>query len=280
MSRIPIIGSLLVGLFTYYEDANGDGKPDRNVTKSLFTTAGTALGGLLGSFIPIPFLGTLIGSYAGTYIGELIYDLINGNGWQPSTTKVINDMKGVMNFGGKVASEIKKWFEGAYGRFYAGLPKFKIPEKIGPFEIPFGLGGKEVLKPQIVLPTPENIATIAKSLYSAIFGGVDYGGMMSAAGEKVSDAAGAADRAITGVLGYEEQPVTPLTPEAEQALNGNNTVIINNGGGDAGGQTGEPTFVPIPMHDDPSYPIGQMVGDNSSVLNSTMDVLLSTKLDQ
>ncbi len=80
------------------------------------------------------------------------------------------------------------------------------------------------------------------------------------------------------LLGYEEQPVTPLTPEAEQALSGNNTVIINNG--NATGQTGEPTFVPVPMHDDPSYPIGQMVGDNSAVLNNTMDVLLSTKLDQ
>ena len=93
VSKIPIIGSLLVGLFTYYEDADGDGQPDRNVDKSLFTFAGSALGGLLGSFIPIPFLGTLIGSYAGTYIGELVYDLINGKGWQPSTTKVVNDMK-------------------------------------------------------------------------------------------------------------------------------------------------------------------------------------------
>ena len=282
VSKIPIIGSLLVGLFTYYEDADGDGQPDRNVTKSLFTTAGTALGGLLGSFIPIPFLGTLIGSYAGTYIGELIYDLINGNGWQPSTTKVVNDMKALMNFGGKVGSKIKDWFGGAFSKFYDGLPKFKLPEKLNflgmEFDTPFGLGGKELIKPDIIIQTPENIVTISKLLYNSIFGGVEFGGMMSAAGEKVSDAAGAADRAISGVLGYEEQPVTPLTPEAEQALSGNNTVIINNG--NATGQTGEPTFVPIPMHDDPSYPIGQMVGDNSAVLNNTMDVLLSTKLDQ
>tara|TARA_R100000027_G_scaffold13675_2_gene9779 strand:- start:3288 stop:5012 length:1725 start_codon:yes stop_codon:yes gene_type:complete len=262
VSKIPIIGSLLVGLFTYYEDADGDGQPDRNVTKSLFTTAGTALGGLLGSFIPIPFLGTLIGSYAGTYVGELIYDLINGKGWQPSTTKVVNDMKALMNFGGRIVD----WIKGSASKFYEGIPK-------NTFNIPF-VGEVKVPKFEFVL----NPLAMGKLLFDSVFGGFDFGGAMSSAGEAVSNMAGAADRAITGVLGYEEQPVTPLTPEAEQALSGNNTVIINNG--NAGGQTGEPTFVPVPMHDDPSYPMGQMVGDNSAVLNSTMDVLLSTKLDQ
>ena len=262
VSRIPIIGSLLVGLFTYYEDADGDGQPDRNVDKSLFTFAGSALGGLLGSFIPIPFLGTLIGSYAGTYIGELVYDLINGKGWQPSTTKVVNDMKALMNFGGRVVD----WIKGSASKFYEGIPK-------NTFNVPF-VGEIKVPKFEFVL----NPLAMGRLLFDSVFGGFDFGGAMSSAGEAVGNMAGAADRAITGVLGYEEQPVTPLTPEAEQALSGNNTVIINNG--NATGQTGEPTFVPIPMHDDPSYPIGQMVGDNSAVLNSTMDVLLSTKLDQ
>lgn len=262
VSRIPIIGSLLVGLFTYYEDADGDGQPDRNVDKSLFTFAGSALGGLLGSFIPIPFLGTIIGSYAGTYIGELVYDLINGKGWQPSTTKVVNDMKALMNFGGRVVD----WIKGSASKFYEGIPK-------NTFNVPF-VGEIKVPKFEFVL----NPLAMGRLLFDSVFGGFDFGGAMSSAGEAVSNVAGAADRAITGVLGYEEQPVTPLTPEAEQALSGNNTVIINNG--NATGQTGEPTFVPIPMHDDPSYPIGQMVGDNSAVLNNTMDVLLSTKLDQ
>lgn len=262
VSKIPIIGSLLVGLFTYYEDADGDGQPDRNVDKSIFTFFGSALGGLLGSFIPIPFIGTLIGSYAGTYVGELVYDLINGKGWQPSTTKVMNDMKALMNFGGRVVD----WIKGSASKFYEGIPK-------NTFNVPF-VGEIKVPKFKFVL----NPLAMGRLLFDSVFGGFDFGGAMSSAGEAVSNMAGAADRAITGVLGYEEQPVTPLTPEAEQALSGNNTVIINNG--NATGQTGEPTFVPIPMHDDPSYPIGQMVGDNSAVLNNTMDVLLSTKLDQ
>ena len=36
MSRIPIIGPLIVAVTTYFEDADGDGKPDKKLDKALF----------------------------------------------------------------------------------------------------------------------------------------------------------------------------------------------------------------------------------------------------
>ena len=41
---------------------------------------GAALGGALGTFIPIPILGTLIGETIGVFVGDLLYELLMGGG--------------------------------------------------------------------------------------------------------------------------------------------------------------------------------------------------------
>merc|ERR1711880_33190 len=49
MGRIPFMGALMSGIYTYFEDVDPmDGEPDRNLDKALFKAGGTALGGLLG----------------------------------------------------------------------------------------------------------------------------------------------------------------------------------------------------------------------------------------
>ena len=44
--------------------------------KALFSAGGAALGGIIGSFIPIPVIGTLLGGFIGEYIGDLAYMII------------------------------------------------------------------------------------------------------------------------------------------------------------------------------------------------------------
>lgn len=103
MGRIPFLGALISGIYTYYEDVDPiDGEPDRKLDKALFKAGGTALGGLAGSFIPIPVIGTALGALLGEYVGELFYILIKGDGIGAVGEKLKKDItglyKGVTNF--------------------------------------------------------------------------------------------------------------------------------------------------------------------------------------
>ena len=66
--KIPIIGPIIVGLVSLLS-----GEP---LGQALFKTFGAAIGGMLGTFIPIPFIGTLIGEALGVFVGDLLYHLI------------------------------------------------------------------------------------------------------------------------------------------------------------------------------------------------------------
>ena len=55
--------------------------------KALFSAGGAALGGIIGSFIPIPVIGTLLGGFIGEYIGDLAYMIIKGDGFQAAWSK-------------------------------------------------------------------------------------------------------------------------------------------------------------------------------------------------
>ncbi len=66
--RIPIIGPLIVGIVSLVT-----GEP---LGQALFKMFGAAIGGLLGTFIPIPIIGTLLGETIGVFVGDLLYHLI------------------------------------------------------------------------------------------------------------------------------------------------------------------------------------------------------------
>ena len=71
-SKIPIVGPLVITIVSLLS-----GEP---ATQAIFKGLGAALGGALGTFIPIPILGTLIGETIGVFVGDLFYSLLFGGG--------------------------------------------------------------------------------------------------------------------------------------------------------------------------------------------------------
>ena len=118
--RIPIFGALLTGVFSVL---NGDGWK-----QAIFKTVGSAVGGALGTLIPIPGIGSLIGMMGGEYVGELLYLGFNpdvpGGGWKGAGKKLRDDLKGLFNNFTKMMS----WIKNGWTKFYAGIPKVKIPD--------------------------------------------------------------------------------------------------------------------------------------------------------
>jgi len=132
--RVPIVGPLVVGIVSILS-----GDP---VGQALFKTMGAALGGFLGTFIPIPILGTLIGETLGVFVGDLLYTLMFGGGMKAVGQKLKDTMTGIL----KAGTAVKDFVVGGFGRFYQGIPKFKIPDfpEDAPDWIPgFGFGSKE-----------------------------------------------------------------------------------------------------------------------------------------
>ena len=128
--RIPIMGSIIVAVSTLLEDNDDNGVPDFNFTKALFTGVGAALGGVLGSFIPIPILGTLIGEGVGLFVGDLLYELLKGGGPEAVGKKLQDALKTAM----MVGTAVKEFFESGFKNFTK-----QLFEK-NPVEIPDGLG--------------------------------------------------------------------------------------------------------------------------------------------
>ena len=111
--RIPIMGSIIVAVSTLLEDNDEDGTPDFNFSKALFTGVGAALGGVLGSFIPIPILGTLIGEGVGLFVGDLLYELLKGGGPEAVGKKLQDALKTAM----MVGTAVKDFFVSGFKNF-------------------------------------------------------------------------------------------------------------------------------------------------------------------
>jgi hypothetical protein len=133
--RVPIIGPLVVGIVSILS-----GEP---AGQALFKTMGAALGGFLGSFIPIPILGTLIGETLGVFVGDLLYTLLMGGGMEAVGQKLKDTLSGIM----KAGTAVKDFVLGGFGRFWKGIPKFKIPDfpEEVPSWIPSWVPGKQKL---------------------------------------------------------------------------------------------------------------------------------------
>ena len=103
--RIPIFGSLLTAVFSIL---NGD-----PWDKVIFKTLGSAAGGALGTFIPVPGIGSLIGMMGGEYVGELLYIGFRGGGWKAAGQKLKDDMMGLFRQFTKMLS----WIKSGWTRF-------------------------------------------------------------------------------------------------------------------------------------------------------------------
>ena len=114
--KIPIIGPVIVGIVSLLS-----GEP---IGQAIFKTFGAAIGGLLGTFIPIPVVGTLLGEAVGVFVGDLLYHLIVKRDPKAAFKMLKDTVMGIFK-GGKA---IFNWVTGGFGRFYEGIPKIKIPD--------------------------------------------------------------------------------------------------------------------------------------------------------
>ena len=109
--RIPIMGPIIVGIVSLMS-----GEP---AAQALFKAGGAALGGALGTFIPIPILGTLIGETIGVFVGDLLYELIMGGGVEAVGQK-LKDTFTTLFKGGKMVAD---WVGGGIKAFINNVLK-------------------------------------------------------------------------------------------------------------------------------------------------------------
>jgi len=114
--KIPIIGPVIVGIVSLLS-----GEP---IGQAIFKTMGAAVGGLLGTFIPIPVVGTLLGEAIGVFVGDLLYHLIVKRDPKAAFKMLKDTVMGIFK-GGKA---IFNWVTGGFARFYEGIPKIKLPD--------------------------------------------------------------------------------------------------------------------------------------------------------
>jgi uncharacterized protein YqgC (DUF456 family) len=96
--RVPIIGPVIVGIASLLS-----GEP---IGQALFKTFGAAIGGMLGTFIPVPILGTLLGEAVGVFAGDLLYHLIIKRDPKAAMKLFGDTMKGIFNAGKAVVDWI------------------------------------------------------------------------------------------------------------------------------------------------------------------------------
>ena len=117
-SRVPVVGPLVVGIVSLLS-----GEP---AGQAIFKAMGAALGGVAGSFIPIPILGTLIGETIGVFVGDLLYELIMGGGMEAVGQKLKDTLATALK-GGKMVFD---FFKNGFGNFISTFMEehsFKLP---------------------------------------------------------------------------------------------------------------------------------------------------------
>lgn len=121
--RIPIVGSLIVAVSSLLA-----GEP---LGQAVFKGLGAAIGGLVGSFIPIPVIGTVIGSSIGTFMGDVLYTLILQKDPKAAGQKfmkgITDAFKLLFDLGGLAGQFIKEGFK----RFIDNFPTIDIPSGFG-----------------------------------------------------------------------------------------------------------------------------------------------------
>ena len=118
--KIPIIGPLIVAVSSLLA-----GEPP---AKALMKGLGAAVGGLLGTLIPIPVIGTLLGEAVGVFVGDLLYELIRpGGGPKAVGEKFVQSMKAIFEGGKAVTAFIGDGFKRFIKGFFKENP-IQLPE--------------------------------------------------------------------------------------------------------------------------------------------------------
>ena len=113
--KIPIIGPLIVAVSSLLA-----GEPP---AKALMKGLGAAVGGLLGTLIPIPVIGTLLGEAVGVFVGDLLYELIRpGGGPKAVGEKFVQSMKAIFEGGKAVTAFIGDGFKRFIKTFFKEHP--------------------------------------------------------------------------------------------------------------------------------------------------------------
>ena len=173
--RIPVLGPIIVGIVSLMS-----GEP---AAQALFKAGGAALGGALGTFIPIPILGTLIGETIGVFVGDLLYELIMGGGIEAVGKKLKDTFK-------TFVEPVFNFFKDGIGRFFTNFPSILVPEGGGRQTIlgkllPFlaDSNGRVTKIPDLSLLTPFGSLKLIKhmgaSFMPGIFGESSGGGESS-----------------------------------------------------------------------------------------------------
>ena len=225
-SKIPILGPLIVAVSSLLA-----GEP---LGQAVFKGMGAALGGLLGSFIPIPVIGTLLGETIGVFVGDLLYSLILGGGPEEAGQKFMNAVKTALDVGGLIVN----FFKEGFGRFFSDFPTVDVPEvmksplgALFPFLATDGatgfFGEKQVTKlPNLsILFNPyamitELIPHAAKSFFPDLFGGSSSsGGSFTSVEVDEGDESLQPSTGDSG--GRERRPQTPSTVRNQGKASGN-----------------------------------------------------------
>ena len=114
--KIPVMGPLIVAVASLLA-----GEP---LGQAVFKGLGAALGGLLGSFIPIPVIGTILGETIGVLVGDMLYSLTMGGGVKEAGQKFMTALKTVMDVGGLIVN----FFKEGFGRLIDNFPMTDVSD--------------------------------------------------------------------------------------------------------------------------------------------------------
>ena len=148
--RVPWVGVLIQSLFEFLkfeQDEQGNLKKIdlnyENLGRGAFKVLGGALGGVIGSFIPIPIIGSMIGMQLGSYGGEMAYRLYKGENPVDIGRNILDDAKNTLDQTGKIFNvigefigemietyvpNIKQWVGTKVQRLYESLDTFKLTD--------------------------------------------------------------------------------------------------------------------------------------------------------
>ena len=161
-ARIPIVGPIIVFTLTALDPDPETG----GVTRGVYKAIGTGLGEFLGFGIPIPVLGPIIGGLVGEVMGDVAYEIIENNDPAAAGKKIMDAVTATGNLFGPILD----WGKGVIGKFWEALPKINLPGWV-----PFGLGGMEVIDPNMFGPGGipglfNALGTMGEAMVGALFG--------------------------------------------------------------------------------------------------------------